>query len=440
VSPPAGDAKRTGIGRVLPLYVVVFNGFVGYSLMITVFTPLLLTDGGGLLPSSSSLPQRTLVLGALLALYPLAQFVGSPILGDLSDRRGRRPVLLASLAAAAGLYALIALALHLHSLALLMVACLLAGLSEANIAIAQSAIADLAPAAERSRLFGYVYLSSSLAYVVGPLAGGRLADPGTVSWFGYPTPFLAVALLLLASLALTAARFRETRAPSGAGAPGAGLGSAFRNVGAAFAPGRLRPLFLANFALYLAIFGFFRVYPMYLVDHFGMGISRESEFIAWVAVPIVVANLGLVARLSRRRSPRGLTLRFGAALAVCLFAVVLPHPEGALWLTLAACSLALAVCLPSMAAMISDAVDAERQGGALGANQSLQVGAEGVSGLAGGALATVSTVFPLPAMGALAALGVGLLSRPAAAAAARLVDEGAEDQGVGVSASHGTTR
>ncbi|HTR75489.1 MAG TPA: MFS transporter, partial [Solirubrobacterales bacterium] len=117
------------MGRVAPLYLVVFIGFVGYSLMITVFTPLLLSDGGGMLPASSSISERTLVLGALLALYPLAQFVGAPILGALSDRFGRRPVLLCSLAASAVLYLGIALALHLRSLPLLMVACLLAGLS-----------------------------------------------------------------------------------------------------------------------------------------------------------------------------------------------------------------------------------------------------------------------------------------------------------------------
>jgi DHA1 family tetracycline resistance protein-like MFS transporter len=413
--------KRLSIGRVLPLYLVVFIGFVGYSLMITVFTPMILADDGGLLPSSSSISERTLVLGALLALYPLAQFVGAPVLGALSDRFGRRPVLLTSLAASAACYAGIALALDARSLPLLMIACLLAGLSEANIAIAQSAIADVAPPARRSRLFGYVYLSSSLAYVVGPLAGGKLADPTLVSWFDFSTPYWAVALLLLATLALTAARFRETHTPS-PGAPLA-LGRAFASVGAAFARGRLRPLFLANFVLYLAIFGFFRVYPIYLVDHFGMGISRVSEFIAWVAVPIVIANLGLVGFLSRRLDPRRLTVRFGLVLAVALAAVVVPHPEGALWLTLAACALALAICLPSMASMISQAVGPEEQGSALGSNQSLQVGAEGLSGLAGGGLAAISTVLPLPAMGALALLGAGLLMRPDARAAAAIQAE-----------------
>jgi DHA1 family tetracycline resistance protein-like MFS transporter len=409
------------LGRVLPLYVVVFIGFVGYSLMITVFTPLLLGDGGGLVSAQSSTSTRTLILGGLLALYPLAQFFGAPVLGSLSDRFGRRPVLLISLVASAVFYALMALALHLHSLALLAVACLLAGLAEANIAIAQSAIADIAPVASRGRLFGYVYLSSSLAYVIGPLVGGKVADPGVVGWFGPPTPFLAVAALPLATLAFTATAFRETHEPDPMAA--LGFGAAVRNVGAAFAGGGLRPVFAANFALYLAIFGFFRVYPMYLVDHFGMGISRESEFIAWVAVPIVLANLFLVGWLSRRIDPRRLTIRCGAVLAVCLAAVIVPHPEGALWVTLFACSLALAICLPSMATIVSDAVGPAEQGRALGTNQSLQVGAEGLSGLAGGGLAAISTALPLPVMGALALLGSALLTRPAAIEAAAPVTE-----------------
>jgi DHA1 family tetracycline resistance protein-like MFS transporter len=401
---------------VLPLYLVVFIGFVGYSLMITVFTPLILNDTGHLLAAGASTSERTLVLGALLALYPLAQFLGSPVLGSLSDRFGRRPVLLVSLVASAACYALIAIALEAGSLALLMIACFAAGLCEANIAIAQSAIADIAPPTERGRLFGYVYLSSSLAYVVGPLAGGKLADPSLVSWFGDSTPYWAVCALLVATLALTFARFRETHQPTREA--DVGIGAAFANLGRAFASGPIRPLFAANFVLYLAIFGFFRVYPIYLVDEFGMGVSQESEFIAWVAVPIVIANLGLVAALSKRWAPRPLTVRFGAALGVCLALVVLPNPEGALWITLGACSLCLAICLPSMAAMISAAVDEREQGAALGSNQSLQVGAEGMSGLAGGGLAAISTALPLPAMGALALAGAGMLARPGARRAA----------------------
>jgi hypothetical protein len=95
-------------------------------------------------------------------------------------------------------------------------------------------------------------------------------------------------------------------------------------------------------------------------------------------------------------------VRCGTALAVCLAAVVVPHPEGALWVTLFACALALPICLPSMAAIVSDAVGPAEQGRALGTNQSLQVGA----GRAGAARSA-------------------LLARPAAREAAAPVDQAA---------------
>jgi hypothetical protein len=212
--------KPVSLGRVLPPYPVVFIGFVGYSLMITVFTPMILADDGGLLPQSSSISERTLVLGALLALYPLAQFVGSPILGALSDRFGRRPVLLTSLAP-------------------------------------EPAAADGGLPAGRT-------------------LGGEHRDRPERDCRRHPGgPAQPPVRLRLPQLQpRLRRRFRETHVPS-AGAS-IGLARAFANVGAAFAPGRLRPLFLANFTLYLAIFGFFRVYPIYLVDLSGWG-SRASR-------------------------------------------------------------------------------------------------------------------------------------------------------------------
>jgi MFS transporter, DHA1 family, tetracycline resistance protein len=120
-------AERQPLGRLLPLYVVVFMGFVGYSLMITVFTPMLLRGDRAMLPPGSSTSSRTIMLGVLLCLYPLGQLIGSPILGSLSDRFGRRPILLVSLTVTTACYALISLAITANSLALLGFASLVAG-------------------------------------------------------------------------------------------------------------------------------------------------------------------------------------------------------------------------------------------------------------------------------------------------------------------------
>jgi DHA1 family tetracycline resistance protein-like MFS transporter len=267
----------------------------------------------------------------------------------------------------------------------------------------------VAPAAQRSRLFGYVYLSASLAYVIGPLAGGKLADRHLVSWFGYATPFWATVALLLSILVLTAARFRETATPSRS-APVRWM-RALTSVRAAAAPGPLRRTYATNFVLYLAIFGFFRVYPMYLIDHFHMTVGRESLFVAWVAVPIVAANLGIVSWLSCHLTPRRTAAAAALVLGVAMAAIVIPRGQDALWITLGITGLAAAICLPIAATIISQSVSAEAQGSALGSNQSLQVGAEAITGLAGGLLAALATALPLSVTAALAVVAAGLFSR-----------------------------
>ena len=208
------SAGPASLKPLLPLYAVVFAGFVGYSLMITVFTPMIMSNHDLLLRADEPMSRRVILLGILLCLYPLGQFAGSPVLGALSDRFGRKPVLMISLCFTTGCYALIGIALSLRSIALLAAALLLAGLAEANVVAAQSAIADVITPEERNRFFGYIYLSASSAYIVGPLVGGKLADPDLVSWFNDATPFWAAMIVLAITTAATGLFFRETNPPA----------------------------------------------------------------------------------------------------------------------------------------------------------------------------------------------------------------------------------
>ncbi len=395
------------LATLLPLYVVVFAGFVGYSLMITVFTPMLLRSGSPLIADSDPMSKRTMLLGVLLCLYPLGQFIGSPIMGSLSDRFGRKPVLLISLTVTTVCYALIALSLTVGSFVLLAAASLIAGLAEANIVTAQSAIADVAAPTERNRFFGYIYMSVSAAYIVGPLVGGKLADPALVSWFSYATPFWMAFALLALTLAGTALFFRETH-PASMRQP-VPLLRAFTNLSGVITNVRLRKIYWLNFLFYLAIFGFFRCYPMYLVDEFHLGVSRVSEFIAWVGLPIVVANLWLTSFLSSRFTIRTLTIWSGMLTGVLTIVVVIPRPMAALWVTLFFTSAALAICLPCCATLLSNAAGNEDQGRVMGNNQALQVGAEALSGLVGGLLAAIFVKLSLIVLGAVAILAALLL-------------------------------
>ncbi|MCK5709678.1 MAG: MFS transporter, partial [Deltaproteobacteria bacterium] len=161
--------------------------------------------------------------------------------------------------------------------------------------------------------------------------------------------------------------------------------------------------------IYLAIFGFFRAFPMYLVEHFDMDVTELAKYIAWNAVPVVIGSLLLTGYLAKMHSARAIaiysTFLFGL---FCLF-VIIPQSEFMLYTSLFLPGLALAVALPASATMISLAAREDTQGRALGNNLSLEVGAEVLSGLAAGFLAAYLLQLPMFAICGVAVLASGIL-------------------------------
>ncbi|CCB89601.1 MFS transporter [Simkania negevensis] len=380
--------------RLFPLYFVIFLGFFGYSLMITIFTPMLLHGSGSVLPHHFPESLRTILLGVALSVYPLGQFLGAPVFGALSDHFGRKRLLVISLSAATIFYALVSFSLHFGNIFWVIFFTFFAGLSEANIAIAQGAIADLTHEKNRGRFFGYIYTSVSFAFIMGPLFGGKLANRELVSWFSYSTPFFTTTLLLLMNLIWTMLAFKETH-DKDYSTEKIRYFAAFTNIFSIFSSKNIRIYYFSNFLVYLSIFGFFRCYPMYLTSEFGMGVNELSHFIAWVAVPIVLSNLWLTGFLSRYITPRKAMIISALFMAVFMIVIVIPPEKNALWVTLFLTSTALAFCLPSCATLLSTAVDKRIQGKVMGNNQSMQVAAESISAILSGFIATAIIKLPL---------------------------------------------
>lgn len=413
--PPALPAARhaSGLRPLLPLYFVIFIAFLGYAMMVTLFVPMLVGHNG-FLPRETSAGTRSLLVGILLAIYPLGQVVGSPIIGVVSDRYGRKPVLMASLVAAVCSYAVIAFGIDVRSIPLIGIGCAAGGLSESNIAIVQSAVSDIAIPEDRPRLFGYVYSACSVGYIAGPVVGGQIAVLA-----GWSTPFWIVVALLIATAIWVRRSFVETHPAESGRAIDVMAG--FRNLATVFTDHPIRGLYLVNFLFYLALFGYFRVILLYVAEQFQMSVEQSTVYYAYLAGMSLTASLLLVGPLTRRFGLRHLAIGSAVLSGLAMVVVVLPRSEIWLWFTAAPCSLIGTLTLASCAAILANSVDGDREGRVMGNNQALQVGAEGIGAIAGGVLAAILVPLPLMVFGVLLILtGLLLSSRPKAVPAISL--------------------
>jgi DHA1 family tetracycline resistance protein-like MFS transporter len=144
-------------------------------------------------------------IGVMTALYAAMQFVFAPVLGALSDRLGRRPVLLVSLAGAAVDYLFLAFA---PSLWMLLLGRAIAGLTSANVSVATAYITDVSPEQTRARRFGLLNAMFGVGFIIGPVLGGALGD------YWLRLPFIAAAALNGANLLLAFFLLPESRTPS----------------------------------------------------------------------------------------------------------------------------------------------------------------------------------------------------------------------------------
>lgn len=144
-------------------------------------------------------------IGVMTALYALMQFIFAPVLGSLSDRLGRRPVLLLSLGGAAINYLFLAFA---PSLGMLLLGRAIAGLSSANVSVATAYLTDISTQAQRARRFGLLNAMFGAGFIIGPVLGGALGD------YGLRLPFLAAAVLNMGNLLLAFFALPESRMPT----------------------------------------------------------------------------------------------------------------------------------------------------------------------------------------------------------------------------------
>lgn len=384
------DTKKFSL---LPVFFTVFIDMVGVGIVIPIFANLVIRNDAGLLALDSSFASRALLLGLLTAVYPASQFFGAPLLGAMSDRYGRKLILVLSLLGTVAGYLLFGFGITIGSLWILFLSRAIDGFTGGNISIAMSSIADISDHSAKSRNFGLIGMAFGLGFIIGPAIGGLLSDSHISPLFTYATPFWVAAILSSINVLLVLWRFTETldhRVESEMS-----LFTGFRNIRRAFALRNLRTMFLVVFLLTFGFNFFTQFFQVFLIQKFSFTESEIGGLFAFVGVWIVVGQGLLVRPLSRKFSPRAILAISALVLAIALPMLLLPSHAYVLFFILPFIAMSNGLTMPNYNAIISNLAGKKSQGEILGINQSIQALAMALPPLIAGLIVTIDRNFPI---------------------------------------------
>jgi DHA1 family tetracycline resistance protein-like MFS transporter len=449
--PDSGD-ERLDFRRILPIFVIVLVDLLGLTIIIPLL-PLYAASFGA----------DAFTIGLLGGAYPVMQFVAAPLLGRLSDRYGRKPVLIVSQIGTLIGFLVLGFA---NTLWLLFTARIIDGISGANIATAQAAISDSTTEKTRTQGLGLIGAAFGLGFIIGPIiAFVSLA----VSNNNYHAPAFVAAGFSLASILLTTFWFHETLPAEERGKDLEGRSLSPGRMVRAVAHPAVGILLLLMFAQQLAFGGFEQLLSLFTLSRLGLNASGNAVVFVFVGIIVVAVQGGLIGRWSRRYGDRRLIFGGMALLTVGLLLVALtprqPVPwydeqaleaelaeqreEGSIpgetpptqqveialpagdttgwaglaWMLVAMVPLAIGggILQPSINSLITKRVQKQEVGGMLGISSAFLSGANAVAPILGGAIfAAIGPSAPFFAWGVLMAFLLG--------AALRLVRPGREEE------------
>lgn len=333
------------------LFVTVFVDMAGYGIVLPLL-PFYVREYSS----------AAVLVGLLGALYAAMQFVGGPVLGGLSDRVGRRPVLLFCLFGASMAYLLLGLA---NTLSMVIVAVALAGGAGATLATAQAYIADSTKPEDRARGLGLIGAAFGLGLITGPAAGGLL------SLHSLGAPAFAAATIAFSNVVFGFFVLPESLPPgSRTHTPVVRLNPVTQLRGV-LGMGGIRALLLVIFLLNLSFAGLLTNFPLFSNVRFGWDATANAFFFAFVGACAVFTQGVLIGRLQPRFGEARLVLGGLSLMAVNLGLMALVPYGPLLYPVVGALAVGAGLTIPSVTALISRRVPDRGQGRLMGGIQAI---------------------------------------------------------------------
>lgn len=385
------------------VFITVFTGFIGLSMPYPVFSHLFLSEYSSLLPVDTVAAARTVFLGIAIALFPMGQAIASPIWGTWSDRYGRKPILICSLALASFGMFVVAIAIYLDMLYLLLLGRLISGLGEGNIAIAQAIASDAKDETSKARNFAAISIAMNAGWIVGPLLGGVLGDNRIAAFTGPTLPFWLATLMYLFNMVIVSLLIKEpdTLQDKPSAYPGYLGGILLRDQG-------FRAVMLLTLFSFFGTYIMFSFFAPYFVQMFNVPPAELGLYAALLSVPLILAGI-YAERVNRWLGTTKMTVLALLLMAVGLATFILP--DSLIWLIIPATLTAFGIVFieVSTAIMVSDMTPKAHQGQAMGVYRSVIVSAEIIAALIGGWLAGLAPAMPYCVAAMVVLLGLPVL-------------------------------
>jgi len=363
VGDAAGDATEVA-GKIrenmkrsplIVIFTTVFIDLVGFGIVIPVLP--FYAEG----TAFNATPR---MVGLLFASYSIMQLIFSPILGGLSDKYGRRPVLLLSIIGTGIGFLILGLA---KTITMLFFGRILDGITGGNISTAQAYIADVTTEENRAKGMGLIGAAFGLGFILGPAIGGIL------SGWGIHVPFIFAAALCFANAMLLYFTLPETVTADHPAKNLAG-GRSLRQVGRALKQPKLAFVLVIYFLFIVAFSIMTTSFSLYTMFRFGYDAQHTGYLFAYVGLIAVIIQGGLIGRLVKRFGELPLVIFGALCFAISLFAVpfVGPAAGGLAGLLIGGgvFSMGNSLATPALTSLASKSVGPAQQGVVLGVTQS----------------------------------------------------------------------